>query len=119
MTNEELKIVPSSPESRCEDARNSHLVAFGAALRNRDFDEVEGINNQTLEQAIRAVLGIPSLVGPLQENEIKFIVTWLSLAYRSNSPLLGFGNDKIPVTEMYPCLTYGESDFIIMVNCSF
>ena len=104
MTDEELKKVPSTPESRCEDARRCRLAAFGAALRNRDYDKVEGGDQQPLERALRAVLSTPSLVGPLKKKEMEFYVQWLSLAYRSKSPLLGFGDDKVPVAEADHCL---------------
>lgn len=104
MTQEELKIVPSTPESRCEDARKCRLAAFGAALRNRDYDKVEGGDEQPLERALRAILSVPSLVGPLKKKEIEFHTLWLSLAYRSKSPLLGFGDDKIPVADKDICL---------------
>lgn len=99
MTDEELKIVRSTPESRCEDARTCRLAAFGAALRNRDYDKVEGGDQEPLERALRAVLSVPSLVGPLRKKELEFFVQWLGLAYRSKSPLLGFGDDKIPVSN--------------------
>ena len=108
MTDEELKKVPSTPESRCEDARKCRLAAFGAALRNRDFDKSEGDDDQPLERALRAVLSIPSLVGPLKKKEIEFFVLWLSLAYRSKSRLLGFGKDKIPVAEKNSSVTYSD-----------
>ena len=97
MTPEELKIVESTPESRCKDARKCRLAAFGAALRNREYDKED--DGQPLERALRAILCVPSLVGPLKKKEIDFFVQWLSLAYQSKSPLLGFGDDKIPVTE--------------------
>lgn len=104
MTDEELKKVPSTPESRCEDARRCRLAAFGAALRNRDYDKVEAGDQQPLERALRAVLSTPSLVGPLRKKEIEFYIQWLSVAYRSKSPLLGFGDNKIPVANKDACL---------------
>jgi hypothetical protein len=104
MTQEELKIIPSTPESRCKDARACRLAAFGAALRNRDYDKVEGGDDQPLERALKAVLSVPSLVGPLKKKEIDFFALWLILAYRSKSPLLGFGDDKIPVSDQEFCL---------------
>lgn len=104
MTDEQLKKVPSTPESRCEDARKCRLAALGAALRNRDYDKVEGGDEQPLERALKAVLSVPSLVGPLKKKEIEFFTLWLSLAYRSKSPLLGFGDDKIPVADKDFCL---------------
>ena len=42
MTEEELRIVQSSALSRKEDAKKCRLAAFGAALRNRDYDKEEG-----------------------------------------------------------------------------
>lgn len=98
MTNEELKIVRSTARTRSVDARNCHLAALGAALRNREYDtEDGGIDQESLERALDHLLGAKSLVGPLTNDEIDFLTTWLILAYRSESPLLGFGNDKIPV----------------------
>lgn len=97
MSKEQLKIVDSTPESRCADARKCRLAAFGAALRNRDYDKDEGDDKVELDNALRAILATPSLVGPLQPHEIDFFAEWLGRAYRSKSPLLGFGDDKIPV----------------------
>lgn len=101
MTQEELKIVESTRETRCHDARKCRLAAFGAAVRNRDYDNDEGLeedyDRQSFDRAIRALLHTPSLVGPLERHEIEFFVEWLSLAYWSKSRLLGFGNDKIEV----------------------
>lgn len=99
MTKKELKIVDSTRESRCADARRCRLSVLGAALRNRDYDKEEGDDRITLCRALRAVLHTPSLVGPLQPLEIDFYVEWLSRAYRSKSPLLGFGDDKIAVSD--------------------
>ena len=99
MTKEQLKIVDSTRESRCEDARRCRLAAFGAALRNREYDTPEGFNREALDKALRAVLHTQSLVGPLTKKEIDFFVEWLSRAYRSNSRLLGFGDFKISVSD--------------------
>ena len=104
MTDAELKIVHSTPESRCEDARRCRLAAFGAALRNRDYDKEEGDGQEPLERALTAVLSTPSLVGPLKKKEIEFYVTWLALAYRSKSHVLGFGDDKATVAPEDFCL---------------
>ena len=100
MTKEQLKIVDSTPTSRREDARKCRLAAFGAALRNRDFDKEEGDDQDTLRYAIRAIFNTPSLVGPLSKAEIAFYVDWLSRVYRSKSPRLGLGDKKIPVCEI-------------------
>lgn len=98
MTNEELRIVDSSEESRCGDARRCRLAAFGAALRNRNYDNDSNDDDRVaLDRALRAVLHTKSLVGPLNKFEINFFSDWLGRAYRSRSPLLGFGDDKIPV----------------------
>uniref|UniRef100_A0A7R9VW46 PHD-type domain-containing protein n=1 Tax=Pseudictyota dubia TaxID=2749911 RepID=A0A7R9VW46_9STRA len=97
MTDEELKKVSTTPESRCEDARRCRLSAFGAALRNRDYDNVPGDDQVALDNAMRAILHTKSLVGPLKQNEIDFFADWLGRVYRSNSSLLGFGDDKIPI----------------------
>eukprot|EP00594_Rhizosolenia_setigera_P011042 CAMPEP_0178967762 /NCGR_PEP_ID=MMETSP0789-20121207/17808_1 /TAXON_ID=3005 /ORGANISM="Rhizosolenia setigera, Strain CCMP 1694" /LENGTH=520 /DNA_ID=CAMNT_0020653475 /DNA_START=368 /DNA_END=1931 /DNA_ORIENTATION=+ len=98
MTNEELRIVDSSEESRCADARRCRLAAFGAALRNRNYDnDTNDDDRVALDRALRAVLHTKSLVGPLNKFEINFFADWLGRAYRSRSPLLGFGDDKIPV----------------------
>jgi len=96
MTNEELRIVPSTQKSRCDDARRCRLAAFGAALRNRNYDD-EDEGKEALDRALRAILSTASLVGPLKKNEINFFADWLGMVYRSKSPLLGFGVDKIPV----------------------
>eukprot|EP00804_Cyclotella_cryptica_P022786 CCRYP_005004-RB/>CCRYP_005004-RB protein AED:0.04 eAED:0.04 QI:4606/0.92/0.93/1/0.35/0.26/15/2034/1703 len=108
MTDEELRKIPSTPDSRCKDARQCRLAALGAALRNRDYDKEEGDDQQPLERGLRAVLSVPSLVGPLRKKEIDFFVTWLSLAYRSKSPWLGFGDDKIPVANDSFCVHIGD-----------
>lgn len=99
MTEEELRIVHSTPESRAKDARRCRLVAFSAALRNRDYDKEEGDDCGPLERALTAVISTCSLVGPLKKREVDFFVTWLALAYRSKSPILGFGDDKAPVAS--------------------
>eukprot|EP00581_Thalassiosira_minuscula_P016040 CAMPEP_0183725136 /NCGR_PEP_ID=MMETSP0737-20130205/19634_1 /TAXON_ID=385413 /ORGANISM="Thalassiosira miniscula, Strain CCMP1093" /LENGTH=1246 /DNA_ID=CAMNT_0025955981 /DNA_START=67 /DNA_END=3807 /DNA_ORIENTATION=+ len=104
MTWEELKVVNSTPQSRCDDARKCRLAAFGAALRNRDYDNEEGEDQQSLERALTAVISTRSLVGPLEKDEVEFFVTWLALAYRSKSPLLGFGQDKAPVATDCFCI---------------
>lgn len=101
MTKEQLKIVDSTPISRREDARKCRLAAFGAALRNRDFDKEEGDDQDTLRYAIRAIFNTPSLVGPLSRAEIAFYVDWLSRVYRSKSPRLGLGDKKVPVYEVW------------------
>ena len=101
MTKEQLKIVDSTPQSRCTDARKCRLAAFGAALRNRDYDKEEGDDTIALDKALRAILDTPSLVGPLLPHEKDFYAEWLGRAYRSKSPLLGFGDDKIPVDEEF------------------
>ncbi len=99
MTKEELKIIESTPESRCDDARKCRLAAFGAALRNRDYDKEEGDDREPLERALRAILSVPSLVGPLKKSEIDFFVGWLARVYRSQAPQLAIGENKIPVHE--------------------
>jgi hypothetical protein len=105
MTAEQLRIVASTKESRCEDARRCRLAAFGAALRNRAYDTAEeGFDNSSLDRALRAVLHTPSLVGPLDEHEIEFYAEWLGRAYRSKSKLLGYGEHKIPVAKDGFCL---------------
>lgn len=102
MTKEQLKIVESTPESRCEDARKCRLEALGAALRNRAFDDEEGGPTVLLDRALRALLNTKSLVGPLKDREIDFFALWLGIAYRSKSRLMGFGDDKIAVDEKFP-----------------
>lgn len=99
MTDEQLRIVENSPESRRDDARRCRLAPFGAALRNRDYDLAEGFDTPALDRALRALLHTPSLVGPFDECEIDFFADWLGRAYRSKSRLLGFGADKIPVAN--------------------
>jgi hypothetical protein len=102
MTKEQLKIVDSTRESRCSDARRCRLAALGAALRNRSFDEVIDGPTTILDRALRALLSTPSLVGPLMDSEIEIFIKWLGMAYRSKSRLLGFGVDKIVVDENAP-----------------
>jgi hypothetical protein len=109
MTDAQLKIVRSTPESRCDDARRCRLAAFAAALRNRLYDTDNGFDNNSLDRAIKAVLHTRSLVGPLSIIEIEFLAEWLGRAYRSESRLLGFGSDKIPVVPV-PNLTLHVDD---------
>jgi hypothetical protein len=99
MTKEQLKIVDSTRESRCADARRCRLAAFGAALRNRNYDTEDGFDSESLDRAFRAVLQTQSLVGPLDKFEIDFFADWLGRAYRSNSRLLGLGEEKLPVAN--------------------
>jgi hypothetical protein len=108
MTNEELKKVESTRETRCEDARKCRLAAFGAALRNRLYDDKDGFKNKALEKALRAVLHTESLVGPLSPLEIDFYVDWLGRAYRSQSRLLYFGNDKNMVSNDHEFCIYPD-----------
>ena len=100
MTKAQLKIVDSTPESRCKDARKCRLAAFGAALRNRNYDTEDGYDNEALDLALRSILHTKSLVGPLRDVEIDVLAEWLGRAYRSESRLLGFGSDKIPVSPV-------------------
>lgn len=101
MTKQQLKIIESTPESRCKDARACRLVAFSAALRNRAYDsEVEG-PTKMLDRALRALLATKSLVGPLNKAEIEHCAQWLGIAYRSKSRLLGFGEDKISINRSF------------------
>jgi hypothetical protein len=107
-TDEEKKIVHSTRESRCADARRCRLAALGAALRNRNYDTADGFDNASLAQALRAVLRTKSLVGPMTDAEVDFCVEWLSRAYRSKDKLLGFGEDKIEIGNAEWC--YHKSD---------
>ena len=100
--NSELEVSgnDNTAKNRCEDARRCRLAAFGAALRNRNYDlDPNSCHNQALDRAIRAVLHTPSLVGNLKRAEIDFLTDWLGRAYRSKSKLLGLGNDKLPVNS--------------------
>jgi len=99
MTKEQLKIVESTPTSRRDDARKCRLAAFGAALRNRDYDKESGDDRLPLCNALRAIFSTSSLVGPLSKAEIHFFVDWLGRVYRSKSPLLALGDDKASVNE--------------------
>jgi len=99
MTVEELRIVETTELSRCEDARRCRLAAFGAALRNRNYDGDKG--NEALDRALRAILSTRSLVGPLRKVEINFFAEWLGRVYRSKSPILGFGDNKILVENSW------------------
>jgi len=49
---------------------------------------------------LTAVFHTASLVGELSQVEVGFFVEWLSRAYRSKDRLLGFGDDKIPVSDI-------------------
>lgn len=100
MTQEELRIIISSPHTRRDDAKKCRLAAFGAALRNREYDGIEG-GSIALARALRAILSIQSLVGPLKTSEIDFFTEWLARIYRSKSPQLGYGDDQIPVAETW------------------
>jgi hypothetical protein len=100
MTKEELRIIDCTPYTRREDAKKCRLAAFGAALRNREYDEVEE-GKIALARALRSVLSTKSLVGPLKNSEIDFFTEWLARIYRSNSPQLGYGDDQIPVAETW------------------
>lgn len=105
MTKEELKIVDSTRESRCEDARRCRLAAFGAALRNRLYDTNDGFKRTALDKALRAILNTTSLVGPLTPVEIDFYIDWLGRAYRSKSRLLYMGRYKNAISSEAPfCL---------------
>lgn len=105
MTKAQLKIVDSTRESRCKDARRCRLAAFGAALRNRSYDDEKDGPTVMLDRALRAVLNTKSLVGPLSQHEKDFFAQWLGIAYRSKSRLLGYGDEKISINESSPpCL---------------
>lgn len=104
MTQEELKIVESTRESRAADARLCRLSAFGATLRNRGYDVEDSFDRQALDRAFRSLLNTKSLVGPLDKYEIEFLADWLACAYKSKSRLLGFGDEKIEVAREAFCL---------------
>ena len=99
MTKKQLRIVESTPESRCDDARRCRLASFGAALRNRSYDTEEGFDNESLARALRAILHTKSLVGPLENFEIDFYADWLGRAYRSKARVMGLGSGRIPVAS--------------------
>jgi len=101
MTKAELKIIDSTSLSRRADARKCRLAPLGAALRNREYDKTKGDDCNALHNALRAILSVPSLAGPLTKAEIDFFVDWLGRVYRSQSPELGFGDEKIAVSETY------------------
>jgi hypothetical protein len=115
MTKEQLRIVDTSRELRCEDARKCRLTALSAALRNRMYDGEEGDENENdekdtvfLSRALRSMLHAKTLVGPLEPQEIDFFVEWLGRAYRSKSRLLGFGPDKVDVKESAPGMNHAS-----------
>lgn len=110
MTNEEKRIVESTPESRCEDARKCRLAALAVALRNRSFDDVEDGDTVMLDRALRAMLHTKSLVGPLEEWEIDFFAEWLGIAYRSKSRLLGFAEHKVEIKLSRGCVLEGPEN---------
>ena len=93
---EDCMTLDSTESSRRNDARRIRLEDLGAALRNRMYD-LRNFNG--LEKALKRLLKTPSLVGPLDEDEVAFFTTWLCLAYKSNCRKLGFGRDKIPVSN--------------------
>jgi PHD-zinc-finger like domain/PHD-finger len=101
-TKEELKYVESTRQQRCDDARRCRLAAFGAALRNREYDTEDDFKRDALEQELRAVLHTKTLVGPMTTKEIDFFVEWLSRAYRSKSRLLFMGSDRSKVSAKSP-----------------
>lgn len=102
MSKEELKIVESTRQQRCDDARRCRLAAFGAALRNRDYDCGEDFHREALDKALRAVLHTKSLAGPMTSKEINLLVEWLGRAYRSKSRLLFMGDNKSRVSAKSP-----------------
>jgi hypothetical protein len=104
MTAAQLRIIESTRESRCDDARKCRLAALGAALRSRKYDTEDGFDRNALDRALRAVLNTKSLVGPLNDFEIDFFVDWLGRAYRSKSRLLGFDEDSISGCSKRFCL---------------
>lgn len=109
MSKEELKIVESTREQRCEDARRCRLAAFGAALRNRDYDTDDDFHREALDKALRAILHTKSLVGPMTTKEINFLVEWLARAYRSKSRLLYMGDNKSRLSTKSPfCFHAGK-----------
>eukprot|EP00592_Proboscia_alata_P002677 CAMPEP_0194367674 /NCGR_PEP_ID=MMETSP0174-20130528/15807_1 /TAXON_ID=216777 /ORGANISM="Proboscia alata, Strain PI-D3" /LENGTH=1580 /DNA_ID=CAMNT_0039143593 /DNA_START=134 /DNA_END=4876 /DNA_ORIENTATION=- len=87
--------------SRLDDANKCRLEDFGASLRNRSYDDEQkgSAGKAALDRALRAVLSIPNLVGRMNKKEIDFVTKWLGQAYRSKSPLLGFGPNKIAVAD--------------------
>ena len=101
MSREQLKYVESTLVSRRADARRCRLAAFGAALRNRDYDQNAGDDRTPLNNALHAILLTKSLVGPLGKAEIDFFTEWLGRVYRSKCPLMRLGVDKMPVNEIW------------------
>ena len=108
MTKEELKIVDSTRDSRCLDARNCRLAAFGAALRNRSYDEGDDYQREAFNAALTSILETKSLVGPLTDVEKEFFTQWISLAYWSKSRYLCFGEDKVEVNEDSPFVVHAK-----------
>ena len=108
MTKEELKIVDSTRDSRCLDARNCRLAAFGAALRNRSYDEGDDYQREAFNAALTSILETKSLVGPLTDVEKEFFTEWISLAYWSKSRYLCFGEDKVEVNEDSPFVVHAK-----------
>lgn len=116
-TKKELKIVESSRESRCADARRCRLAAFGAALQNRCYDKPDGeFDNQSLGKALRAILETKSLVGPLTDAEKNFIVDWFARAYRSKHRLLGYGEHRILPNTQGHCIHRVDGTPKFMLN---
>jgi len=104
MTDAELKKVPSTRESRCSDARHCRLMALGAALQQREYDEGDKFDRDALDRALASLLETTSLVGPLKKPEKDFLIDWLGRAYRSKSQRLRFGVDRIVPFSGHGCV---------------
>ena len=87
--------------NRLGDVRRCQLAAFGAALRNRDYDTLPGDDYLPLTNALRGILKTRSLVGIFSNTDIDILATWLARIYRTKNPRLSFGKDCIPVETSY------------------
>ena len=103
MTKKQLKIIDSTRESRCMDARRCRLAALGVALRDRRYDTDDDFDRASIERALLAVLNTKSLVGPIEAFEKEFLVDWLGRAYRSKSRILGYGDYAVPIGNAAFC----------------
>ena len=106
-TDEEKRVFESTAASRRDDSRDCRLVDFSAALRNRSYDLPDGFDSASLQRALGALLDKPSIVGPLKDSEKSFLMVWLSMAYRSKSTNLCFGENKVEIGEAAFCY-YGS-----------
>ncbi|GMH97528.1 hypothetical protein TrVE_jg7911 [Triparma verrucosa] len=98
-------VVEGLPQ-RVIEARWCRLMAFSAALRNRDYDSDPSVlsspnpMDSSLAVAFRAVLSCQTLCGIYDNDQIDFATLWLCRAYRSGlNSFMGIGDCKVEVDE--------------------